>query len=109
MVTPQCIGISIILQARLSRGERVWSNSHLAFVLQTQQQEPNEVHIHIGENIIGMCPKKAELLLKHHTLQVTCSCAPSFTTNPINMSRNSWHFRNEMMMMEFDPTLSSPC
>ena len=85
------MALLLVSHARLSHGEeRVWSNSHQALVLHTQQQVLNEV----GVNMIGTCSEKEGRL----ALQVACQKrqprAPFATKSP----RNSWRVRHEMMM-----------
>jgi len=94
MTYPQNITVRLSLAGQtLTRKERVWSNSHQAFVLHTQQQVPNEVGVNINwtrSAKAGLCLSKQHAKKGNH--------APPFVTNPINTPRNSWRVRNEIMM-----------
>ena len=71
-----------------SRGERVWSNSHQVFVLHISSSASNEVGVNINWNMF----RKGSLNNKANCTRT------SIITNLVNMPRNSWYVRNEMMM-----------
>ena len=77
----------------LTREERAWSNSHQAFICILSSRAPNEVGVSIIWDVFWWY---YALLSKQHARKG--NYAPPFITNPINMPKNSWHVRNEMMI-----------